>query len=168
MIKLKFSELNSFNFTQTVAKIIHSVTDGHRSYEIGKLGREIHKAQKEVRELYRTEIIEKYGAKDEKGQVTVATMETQDEFPEGFKVKEEEGIMDQLRKAQSEFGDNEVELNFRPWTTDTLRDVKLAGADLMNLGPCYDWEGSEKESAAKTGPGVPNGGAQHGNHLSLV
>lgn len=69
MVKLKYKEISNFAFAQAVQKISQANTHGATAALIHKVTRQLGFARKEIAKAYQSELVEKFGKRDEKGQL---------------------------------------------------------------------------------------------------
>lgn len=144
MVVLKYSEISSFQFAQAMQKITSTPTHGQVASQIHKVAKHLNRAREQISKAYQTEIIEKFGKRDEQGKLIRPEGE-----PNGFEPMEDK--QEEFMAAQEAFGQNTIELNCQPFTIQLLGDIKVSAHDLEALKDLYvgNRDGEEK-------PALPN------------
>lgn len=138
-VKIAYEQVGGFEFAQVIQKIAAVPTTTAAANHIRRVINEIEAARKQISAEYKTEIMEKYGKRNEAGELARPEGDTQGFDPDETK-------MDEFIEAQKEFGKRTATIKWRPLTPKTLNDVKLSAKELNLLGPLF----SEDE-----GPGLP-------------
>lgn len=146
-IKMKFKDVGSFEFASTIQKIAAKETSNKNACAINRIVRELDNGRKKIQETYQTEIAEKFGKRNEAGELIRPEQE-----PKGYDPIE--GQEKELEAALEKFGESTFEMSCKPLTPSILSEMKLSANDIRLLGDLF----SEDEPSA--GPGVPLGLAQ--------
>lgn len=123
-IKIKYSEISSFEFAQAMQKIASTPVDTKTACAIRRVAKKVEKALADIRDEYKVKFIDVWGKKDETGKIIPPA----DGNPSGFEVPDEKA--DEFIKAQEAFGKSEIELDVRPLTKDELKDIRLSAKEL--------------------------------------
>lgn len=126
MVRLKYSELSSFQFAQAVQKISQTPTHGQKASQIHKVTRALGVAREKVSKEYASKLIDVFAKKDETGKIIRPEGE-----PQGFTVPDEKQA--EFDVAQNEFGTSWVELDCQPFTLELISDMKVSAQDLEAL-----------------------------------
>jgi hypothetical protein len=140
VIKMKYSDIGNFGFSQLIQKISQTPTNNRNACHIHKITRELQTAREKIADDYQAEIVEKFGKRNDKGELIRPEGE-----PKGFEPID--GQEDAINKAHDEFGNKMAEIKWRPLTPTTLADIKISGAEIELLKDLF----TEEE-----GPGIPN------------
>jgi hypothetical protein len=129
MIKIKRSQLADLRFVRAIQKLASMPMNTSTAFSIKKIIDILDAARSEMKADYRSEVLEKFSVKDEDGQLVYEDAEKTE-----FKVLE--GKDAELKKAQEEFGEKELEL---PGVKVNLANlnVQLSAAELSQLEPIY-------------------------------
>lgn len=142
-IKLKYSQVMNFDFTNVMHKIASKDTDNKKACHINRVVRSVQKGRDQAMADFQSKVADVYGQKDEAGKLVRPQAE-----PHGFIPVD--GKEDEILKAQEELGETEFEVIAKPLTLSVLSDVKMSAKDIHALGPLF----SEEEEVQ--GPGVPH------------
>ncbi len=144
MVKLKYSDISNYQFSQAIQKIAATPLHGNAKSVVHKTVKALQFARDKLSKQYAAEIIEVFGKRGEDGKLVRPEGE-----PNGFEPDEskEKEFMD----AQEAFGKNVTELNCKPFTDESLDKMAISAQDLAALGALY--VGNAEEEAEK--PPVP-------------
>lgn len=130
MIKIKYTELMNFQFSQAMQKIASAPVHGNVASQIHKVARQIDWARKRIMKEYQDEIVETFGKRDKDGKLIRPENE-----PNGF--EPEETKVSELEAAQKDFDAREIELKCSPFTIQLFGDIKISAQDLQALKGLY-------------------------------
>ncbi len=130
MAFLKFSEISSFQFNQTLQKIVSTPTHGESAAVIHKLAKQVTEARDKVAKDYQDKIANVFGKRDAEGKLLRPEGE-----PNGFEPMEEK--QKELETALEEFGKTLVEVNCSPLTIKVIGETKVSALDLESLKGLY-------------------------------
>lgn len=147
MVKLKYSEISSFQFQQAVQKIAATPTHGQKASLIHKTTKAVGQARTQISKEFQDELVPEFAKKDAEGKIIRPEGE-----PNGFEPDETREA--EFLKAQEAFGERWIELpKISPYTLDTLSDIKVSAQDLEALKGLYtgnlEDEGKPSLSAVK-------------------
>ncbi len=143
MVKMKYSEIMGFPFSQAIQKIASTPTHGAKAAQIHKVIKQLSAARKEIQKQFWNDIAEVYGKRDEAGKLV-----RPDGDEAGFEPIEEK--KEELLAAQEAFGNSEVAFNAQPFSLQTLEDVKISAKDLEALGALFTGNADESKPAIPT------------------
>lgn len=143
-IKMKYSDIMSFEFSNTMHKIASKDTSNKNACHIAKIVKLCQEARNNAMKDFQKNVAEVFGKRDEAGKLI--RPEGQDQGFEPMDGKEEE-----IFKAQELLGETEFEVKWKPLTPSVLADVKLSAKDIDALKNLFS-----EEEPAPVGPGLPN------------
>lgn len=123
-VKIKYSEISSFEFNTAMQKIAATPVDNKTACSIRRVVKAVSKGLEDIRLEYKTKFIDVWGKKDAEGKIIPPA----DGNPSGFEVPDEKA--DEFMKAQEDFGKSELELSIDPLTPNDLKDIRLSAKEL--------------------------------------
>lgn len=145
-VVMTYNEIGSFEMANLMGKLENTPTHNENARRIHKVTKSYRAFVAQMQKAYKTDIMEKYGKKDDKGVLIPASQDN----PNGFDIIE--GKEEEFKKEQEAFGSNTVTFkpdNFYGLTPAILTDVKMTAKEIELLGPLY---------VEENGPGVPQEG----------
>lgn len=131
-VKIKYSEVSSFEFAQAMQKIASTPVDNKTACSIRRVAKAVTKVLDDIREEYKVKFIDVYGKKDAEGKIVPPA----DGNPTGFEVPDDK--QDEFVKAQVDFGNTEATLPVGPLTQADLKDIKLSARELDCLRDLFN------------------------------
>lgn len=138
-IKFTYGEIVGFEFSSVIQKLANSQTNNKAASHIRQVTKKLQEARDKISKEHRAEILEVYGKKDDNGLV-IMNNDT-DEFTPV------EGKEEELQKLIADFMKREVVIDWRPFDSSTLADIKISAKELGLLKDLYNDD--------PTGPGLP-------------
>lgn len=137
----KYKDLKSFDFGNLMAKLSNTPTVNARANHIRHVIKEYQRCEKEISDQFDEEIVKVFSLKNEDGTTKLEEVGN----PNSFQIDPDK--QDAFTEASKVFGDKEIAINYRPFTPDTLADIKLTAKELNILGDLFTEE---------SGPGIPH------------
>ena len=142
VIKLKSKNIGGFEFEQIIMKLRNVQTNNKAASHINQVIKKINDARLKLHEEYMEQVVGKFAKRTETGEIDRTGGQPGDAGH--FNIPDE--VMEDFKKAVDEFGEKDVEINWRPLTPSCFDDLKVSAKEIDLLGPLY----TEQE-----GPGVP-------------
>lgn len=130
MIKIKRSQLADMRFVMAIQKLANIPMNTNTAHSIKKIIQTLDEARTEMSADYKSEIVEKFSQRDEEGKIA-----WEDANQSNFKVLE--GKEAELREAQEEFGNKELEVPGIKVNLANLNGIQLSPAEMIQLEPIY-------------------------------
>lgn len=127
MIKMNYTQFMGLPFTQSIQKLTSQSFNARIAYAIKKIADKMHQQRNKIQAEYR-ELIEKFGTKDEKGELVLIG-----ENKEGFDVPAER--MEEYKAAEKAFGETQFTIDRPQLTLEEISKVEFTPAELGHLDP---------------------------------
>ncbi len=135
-IKMTYKSLMSFEMQTLLAKLISTPTSNKNASHINHIFQQISKCGDQIREEFRSTILDQFALKGEDGKIVVNEG--------GF--EPDPSRLEEYQKALAEFEKGECVVKWQPLRPSHLSDVKVSAKEIDVLGGLF----TEEE-----GPGVP-------------
>src|SRR5882724_7195059 len=135
-VTMKYVDISSFEFAQAVQKISQTPVDNKTACAIHRITKQLNVVREKISKDYQEKIVELFAKRDDKGEVVRPK-----DNPSGFDIDETK--QEEFLKAQEAFGKTEAVLATKPFSPETLKDIKLSARELEVLKELFDDNESE-------------------------
>ncbi len=130
MIEVSYASLNNPRFNMAFGKLMNAPLNVKTSYQLKKIADALIAEQTKVQKLYTDEIVNKFGKKDEKGELIHPANN-----PAGFDIPEE--AMEAFNAANVEFQKRTFTIDRTKILLADLGNLTMAATELTLLEPFY-------------------------------
>lgn len=135
--KIKYESVNSYQFNNTLRELSNAKIDIFTSARLAKFLKCMAEVQADIGKEFKKELMPKFAKRDEHNNFN----------PDTFEVKE--GMEEEFRKAQEDFGKQEYSVSVNPLTISDVKDINLKPIDIIALDTALDLTDIDKAEMQK-------------------